>query len=448
MKNPLHIEQFNSFEEKLSKFKQNPESYRFKIKNRFFRQMYNALIPFFVWLFISVGINFFMYTYFQKADNRFEATALISIIALFLTIASRNYTVNYFLFETIGGLGKYYTLHQVANRIGFFHRFMAFSTLAWFLIHFQYSKNSIALILIVLITTIIISAFAIFRRRFHNTFEDTHRYLGYIAIFLLLVYYVQSNLANEYTLFQMLVKPHSIFLIFIIAMLISPWLGLKKVSPKLVHVGEHVIGIEVEGEPSFGTYSKITLANGHYHPFGDSMINFDDLKNRTLYMTPAGDRTSKIVYGANRGEFLLDKCHIKKDRNRGFMYFHSNYDHILIVVTGGGIAPIIPCLVLNDHTKIDVLWIGRKQPEEFTPELLTKLITKLENKEIGIHIIDTTKDEYKNFNNENYAALALEAFNHYQPEVAFVMSNQNFTIDVMCAFNENGINSYGATFDS
>ena len=73
-------------------------------------------------------------------------------------------------------------------------------------------------------------------------------------------------------------------------LLIAPWIGIEKIKPKLVHVGPHVIGMQIEGKPSFGTYSKITLDNYCYHPFGDSMIDFDDMEHRTLYITPSGDR--------------------------------------------------------------------------------------------------------------------------------------------------------------
>ena len=328
---------------------------------------------------------------------------------------------------------------------------MAISALGWLIVHFQYieeSNKNVVLILIFLLIFIMINALAIFRRRHHNTFENIHRYFGYISVVLLIVYYFQQNLQLNLNLNEILLKPHFFLLIGIVLMLVSPWLGVKKVYPKLVHVGPHVVGISIPGEPTFGTYSRITLSNGYYHPFGDSMINFNDMKNRTLYMTPAGDRTSKIIGAANENKFLLEKCTIKKNRHKGFMYHHALYDNILIVVTGGGIAPIIPCLVLNKKTRINVLWIGRSQTKEFTSKLLTKLKNKIKNQEINLHILDTTEKDLNKFKNRHYMALALEAYTHYKPEAVFVMSNQKFTIDLVSGFRENNIKAYGATFDS
>lgn len=450
MQNQKNIDSFNIFQKKIEIFKKNPKFYSFNMKNRIFRQIKNASTTFFIWLIIAFLLNIFAFLYFVNSKEPSSLASLLAIISLFLTIVARNYTVNFIMFDTIGKFWKNHLFHEFANRIGFFHRFMALSTFFWFFIHYKTSKttNLLVYVLFAFILIIIFSALEIFRRNHHNIFENIHRYLGYITIFLLIVYYFQNSMQNGLTLSETIFKAHFFVLFAIVIMLISPWINLKKISPKLVHVAPHVIGINIKGKPSFGTYSKISLGNGHYHPFGDSMINFDDMNNRTLYLTPAGDRTSKIVNKANEGEFLLKECTIKKHRNKGFMYHHDLYNHILIVVTGGGIAPIIPCLVLNKKTKIDVLWIGRSQEKEFTSLLLEKLLTKISHKEIGIHIIDTTKEQLKKFKNENYVALALEAYEHYKPEAVFVMSNQKLTIDMLYAFKEKKVRTYGATFDS
>lgn len=452
MRDPKSIELFNSFEQKIKEFRKNPTRYNFKLKNRCLRKISNANSTFWVWLAISLLINYLGYVYFMSAQNSLDASSLVALSTLFIAIAARSYTVNHFTFDTLGNLGKNYFLHQMINRIGFLHRFMAISTLVWLYVHYRYSlvfqENIQVILLLVMLVVMIISALAFFRRRHHNIFENIHRYIGYSAIFILIIYYFDINLQSGLSMTETILKPHFLLILFILGMLIAPWIGVKKISPKLVHTGPHVIGIEVEGEPSFGTYAKISLANAQYHPFGDSMYNFKDMTKRTFYITPSGDRTSQVVYGANKDKFLLNKCMIKPNRHKGFMYHHALYDHILIVVTGGGIAPIIPCLVLNDKTKIDVLWIGRSQNEEFGVELLANLVNAISHKEIGIHIIDTTDEDLKDFKIENYIDLTLLAYDHYKPEVVFVMSNQSFTIDMMYALDQNNIKAYGATFDS
>lgn len=450
MKNSASIDLYNNFEDKINDFKKNPKSYKFKLKSRLLRQFYNSLSGFLLWAIMAILFNLIGIYFFNISLNKSDSASMFALLSLFFTIAARNYTVNYILFDSLGNIGKNYLLHELANRIGFFHRFMALSTIAWFFVHLNYTNydSSIALFILISLFIITISAFAILRRKFHNSFEIIHRYLGYLSISLLVYYYFQINFNQGLSISEIITKADFFILFAIIVLLISPWIGVKRIEPELVHTGPHVIGMKIQGKPSFGTYSRITLGTYCYHPFGDSMIDFNDMENRTLYMTPAGDRTSDIVYSANKGNFILPKCTIRKNRNKGFMYHHSIFDHILIVVTGGGIAPIIPCLVLNKKTKIDVLWIGRSQSEEFTDELLGNLLNKISDQEIGIHILDTTQDDLKNLTNENYAALALSAYEHYKPEAVFIMSNQNFTIDLVYMFKENDIKVYGATFDS
>ncbi|WP_321313265.1 ferric reductase-like transmembrane domain-containing protein [Halarcobacter sp.] len=455
MRNSENLVLYNSFNTKINEFIKSPTEYSFDLKSRFLRQIYNEKNCFIIWFFISLFINLIFFLIFFKSTNKIDSASLFAIFSLLITVLARNNTVNFILFETIGARGKYYVFHQLSNSIGYLHKIMAVSALVWFTVHLCYALDkvapeylSIGINLLILFMIIIGTSLAFFRRKYHNTFENIHRYFGYIAIFLLTIYYLQINFALGNNLSQILYKPQSLLICIIVLLLITPWIGTKKIYPKIVHTAPHVIGIQISGKPSFGTYSKITLANGYYHPFGDSMINFSDLKNRTLYITPAGDRTKKIVKDLNKGQHTLNKCIIKKQRNRGFMYNHSVYDHVLIVVTGGGIAPIIPCMVLNKKTKMDVIWIGRAQDKEFTTELLSKLTQSISNHEIGLHILDTTSNELKNFKTANYINLALKAVKHYKPEVVFIMSNQKFTIDMTYALKKQGVKTYGANFDS
>ncbi len=344
---------------------------------------------------------------------------------------------------------------DITDRIGFLHRYMALSTLIWLGVHAGVKPTTAASLetallwgLFGLLGLICVTALAPVRRRFHNLFEAVHRYGGWLATLVLLSYFVATFSAQLEGLSGWLALPEFYLLLAILGMLIAPWWGVSKAYPQLVHVGPHVIGLELPGQPSFGTYSRITLSNGCFHPFGDSMIDFQDRDSRVLYITPAGDRTSELVDAANQGAFRQMECTLRKDRFKGFMYHHSVYDHILILVTGGGIAPVIPCLMLNDHTQIDVLWLGKDQPKEFTQPLLDQLGAAIANKSIRLHVLNTHDPDLIALNDQHYTALALKACAHYQPQAVFVMSNQPFTIDLMHALSMEGYKAYGATFDS
>lgn len=455
MKNDALKSLFNEFEKEIKAFRLEPSAYCYKVSNYQLRAFYNALPSFLFWLSITILFNICAFYFFLSSPHPLELASLISVISLFLTIFSRSTSLNYFLYVTISKLGKNYSLHQFINRIGLFHRLMATTTILWLCI-FLYKKpfispyydEGILVSLFVFLLFIIFTASSLFRRRKHNIFENVHRYVGYVSFILLSLYFFSSSFELGLNFNEIFLKPQFFVLLLIVSFLISPWIGVKKVKPKLVHVRPHVIGLQLKDKPSYGTYSTFTLADGYFHPFGDSMIDFDDMNNRTLYITPAGDRTREIVNEANKGNFLLEECTLKKDRKFGFMYYHGVYDYIIIVVTGGGIAPIIPCLVLNERTKIIVIWICHSPEKEFSPKLLAKLTDKISRKDIHLHIINTDDKDVKDFKNEVYAELVLKACKHYKSECVFVMSNQKFTINMMNALRENNIKSYGANFDS
>lgn len=455
MRRKESTEQFHAFEQTIAAFKKAPTDYCRKVSNRLTRQLHNALPAFLFWLAVAGSLNLLGWHSMQQSDDLAKTATLITLISLALTIVSRSYTVNYLLHHSIGRLGKLHTWHYLSERIGFFHRFMAISTLIWLGIHIWYKPFTapyidevILLALFGMVLIIILTSLAVFRRKYHNHFENIHRYGGYLAVILLVSYFIITGIESAYSLIDFLTQPETYLILTIIALLIAPWIGVSEVYPELVHVGPHVIGMRIPGKPSFGTYTRITLNNRHFHPFGDSMIDFDDDNNRVLYITPAGDRTTEVVESANNGKFLLTETTARMRRFKGFMYHHANYNNILIVVTGGGIAPVIPCLVLNTQTRINVLWIGKDQPEEFTEPLLKSLMDKISDQEINIHILNTSDPDLRDFTDKTYTALLLKACDHYNPEAVFVMSNQKFTIDVMHALKESGIKAYGATFDS
>ncbi len=455
MRSKQSIEQFQAFEQVITAFRKAPKDYNRKIKTRLIRQLHNALPAFLFWLMIAIFLNLIAWQFVQKHNEMAEKAALVTLISLTLTIVSRSYTVNYLMHHVIGRLGKLHAWHTLSDRIGFFHRFMAASTLMWLGIHAghkPFTPPYIAEVLLVtllgLVSIIIITSLAVFRRKYHNHFENIHRYGGYLAVMLLIAYFLLTGIESSYSLTDFLSQPESYLILAIVTMLVTPWIGVSEVYPELVHVGPNVIGMRLPGEPSFGTYTRITLSNRYFHPFGDSMYDFDDENNRVIYITPAGDRTTEVVEAAKKGRFLLTESTVRMRRFKGFMYHHANYDNILILVTGGGIAPVIPCLVLNTRTRINVLWIGKDQPEEFTQPLLESLMNKISDQEINVHLLNTNDPDLKAFTDKTYIALLLKACDHYNPEAVFVMSNQKLTIDAIHALKECGWKAYGATFDS
>ena len=111
MKDPKNIEMFQSFEQEIKTFRKSPIDYESPVSNRLVRQLQNGLPTFVIWLIVALVLNFIGYYYLSYSSDKADTSALLAIAALFLTIGSRSYTLNYIMFESIGNLGKFHTLH-------------------------------------------------------------------------------------------------------------------------------------------------------------------------------------------------------------------------------------------------------------------------------------------------------------------------------------------------
>lgn len=124
------------------------------------------------------------------------------------------------------------------------------------------------------------------------------------------------------------------------------------------------------------------------------------------------------------------------------------YNNIIIVATGGGIAPVIPCLVLNKKTRIVVIWIAHCVKKSFAEEQLSKLNKKISGQDIIFHVLNTRLSTDKKYTNGDYSNLIVDASKHYNSEAVFVVSNKNFTVDVLYCLRQSKVKAYGANFDS
>ena len=174
MKDVTLIEEHKVFEEKIKDFRKNPEDYNYKVDSFQMRAFQNAISSFVFWLICASALNLVALNYFLVSDTKADFSSLMAICFLFLAIAVRSTSVNFFLYKVIGNLGKMHLIHQFINRIGFFHRYMATSTLVWLVIYLQckefkspYYDEIIILALGAFLTLIIFTASSLFRRKNH-----------------------------------------------------------------------------------------------------------------------------------------------------------------------------------------------------------------------------------------------------------------------------------------
>ncbi len=383
-----------------------------------------------------------------------QSTALISMLSLLFSIASRSPIINRIVF-ILSGKFKHYLLHQIVYQLGLFHRYMAITSFTWLLIHIinksiskPYIDEILLFSLLALLCIIILTAIQAFRTKMHGLFENIHRYFSYTALILLISYFHITCLQQGISYESYAFKAEFYILLLTTILSISPWFGLKKIYPILQHAGEHVAAFKLSGKPQYGSFTRITLGDCQFHSFGDSVFDVNDNNCFTLFITAAGDRTKAIVKAANNGVNLIKECAMRRDRSYGFMYHVAVYDTVLIVATGGGIAPVLPHIALNKNTNIIVLWLGHDQVKEFSNQFLLDLRNKINTANIRIHMLNSSTPWVKNMSQEETIQFILQAYEHYHPEALFIVSNPALTNEMLKACRQKNIKGYGATFDS
>ncbi|CAF5024736.1 unnamed protein product, partial [Rotaria sp. Silwood1] len=294
---------------------------------------------------------------------------------------------------------------------------------------------------IILFFIIFISTTAIpkVRRRFHNTFEYIHRYVGWTCLVILIIHVVFLQLDkfdsfNTKALFNIPV----LILLAIVIIIFLPWICVRKV---LVQYDQPSNDLTIITFPRalypYGSTTRISLDGHEWHAFAIALTD-SYADQHSILVAAVGDWTKDLAadYRSNK---LPQHVWIRRIKGLGFMYSIHAYRKVLIVCTGSGIAPALPYIkdpLPTTHTHL--LWIAKKHEQNYG-EYVWKLVQKT-HPHYTLH--DTT------VNGRPSPQLVENVFWRTSSEAVFVVSNEKFTIEVVNALWRKDIPCFGALFDS
>ncbi|CAF0817264.1 unnamed protein product [Rotaria sp. Silwood1] len=337
-----------------------------------------------------------------------------------------------------------YEFNRMLHCIGGLHVSSAFAAFFWLLISLICERHGSGVritggIILFLILCISSTAMPIVRRRFHNTFERIHRYIGWTSLFILIVHviFIQLDNFNSFSTKALFNVPVLILLVIIIIILL-PWICIRKV---LVQYDQPSKDLTILTFPRaiypYGSFTRISLDGYEWHAFAIALSD-PCMDQHSVLVAAAGDWT-KTLADDYRNNKLPQYVWIRQIKGLGFMYSIHAYRRVLIVCTGSGIAPALPYIkdpLPTTHTHL--LWIAKKH-EEIYGEYIWKLVQKL-HPHYTLH--DTS------VNGRPGPQLVEDQFWKTNSEAVFVVSNEKFTIEVINALWRKDIPCFGALFDS
>jgi len=328
--------------------------------------------------------------------------------------------------------------------IGGMHVSSAISAFFWLLISLSCEHHGLAVritggFILFLIIFLSVTAIPIIRRRFHNTFEHIHRYVGWTALIILIVHVIFLQLEKFHSFSTKAIFNESVLILIIIVIIIFlPWICVRKVFVQFKQSSKDLTVITFpRALYPYGSTTRVSLDGREWHAFAIALT--DPCKDQhSILVAAVGDWTKSLAENY-RNNKLPEHIWIRKIKGLGFMYSIHAYRKVLIVCTGSGIAPALPYIkdpLPTTHTHL--LWIAKQHEHNY-----------------GEYIWNLVQKTYPNFTLHDTAIsgrpgpqLVEDHFWKTDSQAVFVVSNEKFTVEVTNALWRKGIPCFGALFDS
>ncbi|KAF2119406.1 hypothetical protein BDV96DRAFT_642431 [Lophiotrema nucula] len=280
------------------------------------------------------------------------------------------------------------------------------------------------------------------RKRYHNTFELTHRFLGWTSILLfwtqLLLLTDQSSEHTGIDFGVVLVRQATFWNLSIITlMLMIPWLRLRRWTFVPEKLSSHAMRLHFSNPVHrFSCLSISTSPLLEWHPFA-TFPSIDSLQpGGSLVVSAAGDWTQSLINCPSpRTTFW-----IKGSPKAGVLSLSCIFRRVIFVTTGSGIGPCLGSLLDRPSGQfVRLIWSARSPLETFGK----RLVQEVEVADPDAIIIDT--DE---IGRPDLLRIAWKMWKDLDAEAVFVLSNEKVTRKIVYGLENRGVPAFGPIFDS
>jgi NAD(P)H-flavin reductase len=333
--------------------------------------------------------------------------------------------------------------------IGGLHSGFGVSGLIWLIVftvqatreYVNKQQTSLATVIITyfilaLLMTIVTFAYPTIRKKFHNKFEATHRFLGWTATGL--VWAQVISLTNDYkpadqSLGQALVHSAPFWLVVVMtASIFLPWAHLKKVPVVPEVLSSHAVRLHFNyTTPRAGSFVRLSdKPLTEWHSF--ATISEPQKHGFSVVVSKAGDWTSKVIANPPR------EIWVRGIPTLGVLNILPMFRRVVLVATGSGIGPCTPA-VLEQRIPIRLLWTAPSVRGTFGDKLVDSLLTA--NPDTVIY--DTRKH-----GKPDMVKLTHRLVQEFNAEAVIIISNEKLTQKVVYGMMSRGIPAFGAIWDS
>jgi len=292
-------------------------------------------------------------------------------------------------------------------------------------------------ILILMFLFILIGAYPVFRRRFHDYFEAVHRFAGWTSFLIL---WTQNFIIAEQNAQQqhanmgliLIQNPGFWFLLISTFFIALSWGRLRHRDVRAEVLSSHATRLHFtykDMPPYYGLkVSDRPLLE--WHAF--ATIPEPNGKGFSFVVSNAGDWTTKVITNPPT------KLWTRGFPVHGPLYGARLFRQVVLVATGSGIGPCMSLLV-DDKIPRRVLWSTRDPESTYGPSIVDTVLRA------------DPKAVIWNTSVKGYPDIVMETYKLYVEcgaEAVYVISNPKVTRKVIFGMESRGIAAYGPIFDS
>lgn len=420
----------------------------------------------FWWILVSL-VNILLLNVFYETIHLTDiSTAIFSVGNILIAVLVRNELILHLLYRLAVwtsvkiSYGKYY-LNSGVHYIGGVHASCATWGFLWLIVDvlqqlgnpsdplsMATSSDPISIatssILFTLLFIIILTAIPLFRHKFHDTFELSHRYLGWSCLSILVLHQIRFQfiiaLNQTYPLETLLTNPVLLMLALMVLSIFLPWISVECFDNFRIHCpSEGVLVVTLPGEADVGTFARISLDGIEWHSFSVAETSFCKQTGESkinLIIGAVGDWTKNLIQQVEKAN-LPKQLWVRRVKPPGFMFSINAYSRVVVIATGAGIAPVIPHVIKNSH-KLCIVWIANEHEQTYGEKIWSLL-----DSHPRCNIFDT-----RMHGRPNVEQLAIQAVRDFRAQAVFCVSNKAVTKKVVNTCLSKGIPAYGATWDS
>lgn len=293
-------------------------------------------------------------------------------------------------------------------------------------------------ILCVLCCAMVGFAYPTFRKKYHNRFEQIHRFAGWTVLAL---FWVRAGLSIEsgrkatQALGNAFVRSPIFWLLAVATLSIaSSWFFLRKVAVRPEVLSDHAVRLHFDyTQPVNGSFTRLsTRPLLEWHSFATIPNTRVEPKGYSLVVSNAGDWTKAMINNPQPHIWVrgLPTC--------GVMRIAPLFNRVVVIATGSGIGPLLGH-INQPSCPTQLIW-STPRPELTFGKGIISAIRK--------NIPDAVIHDTKILGRPDLVRMGYNLAKSFEAEAVIVIANEKITKKIVYGLQTRGVPAYGAIWDS